>query len=912
MFLYNATGHVDIGSKFNKQGPPAQRLDVDGNTKLKGTLFFDRPVFDEAYADASGNAIVVPDGEAQSLVVRATGGAAFFTLDSSDQHVRVHSPLRFFGGSSSKILLPSDTANALALDTYTGSPLATVQTSEGNEKLQLHMNLAFTSGDSFYGVDHAIEIESQESVALKVGTATDDYLHFDTKSGPSVAVDQDLRVVSGRTVRVEDNQVSQSTSTGAFSTAGGIGVQRNAYIGGVVTVTDETPSFNTATGSIVTSGGLGVAKDTHVGGDLDVAGDAVVSKDLAVMYGLAVTQGATIGNKLEVQDTTKAGLSDGTAAAMVIKGGMTVKENSIFEDTLSVESDLAASFYSLASVTLKGGLGVEKNIITGGDVEVQSSTASSGSSSGALKVTGGLGVGANGNFAGKVVVEDTTQATSLTDASLATKGGIYVQKDAIVAGDVEVSGAASFSSAVSALYGLTVQQGATISGSSSFTDTTETSSSTTGALTVSGGLGVAKKVNVGDKFAVADNTVATSATSASATFAGGVGVSENIITGGAVDVQSTTQSTGSSTGALKVSGGLGVGSDWYFGGKLVVEDATDSTSSTSGALVVTGGLGVSKEVHFGDKLSLSDSTTATSTTSASATFAGGVGVSENIITGGAVEVQSTAQSTSSSSGALKVSGGLGVGANGNFAGKIFVEDDTQATSATSASLVTDGGIYAAKDVIVNGGLVTSEVSSPATTALDISSNGALNMSSSSGSDINIESGGDMTLRADKLTVETETPSSTSTPHLSLLDGYMNILKKQVSVTSSYVTIATVELSYLKSCHVKVVLEGNWANNPALGTFEFLVMHNGGSDPEPGATNTSDSSQTLTGLVVEQQFVVDTSGANYYTGVVTAENSGTSAKDFYVKFKAEGSSVGSSSSFTTNAVVTVSGSHSSVA
>ena len=77
------------------------------------------------------------------------------------------------------------------------------------------------------------------------------------------------------------------------------------------------------------------------------------------------------------------------------------------------------------------------------------------------------------------------------------------------------------------------------------------------------------------------------------------------------------------------------------------------------------------------------------------------------------------------------------------------------------------------------------------------------------------------------------------------------------MTSTFVTFATVELSYLKSCHVKVVLEGNWANNPALGTFEFLVMHNGGSDPEPGATNTSDSSQTLTGLVVEEQFVVDT-------------------------------------------------------
>ena len=148
MFLHNQSGNVGIGSKFGKDLPPAERLDVDGNANLKGTLFFE-------HRDR-GNAIVVPDGEAQSLVVRASGGATFFTLDSYEQHVNVHSPLRFFGGSSSKILLPSDTANALAIDTYSGSPLATVQTSDGNEKLQLHMNLAFTSGSSFYGVDHAI------------------------------------------------------------------------------------------------------------------------------------------------------------------------------------------------------------------------------------------------------------------------------------------------------------------------------------------------------------------------------------------------------------------------------------------------------------------------------------------------------------------------------------------------------------------------------------------------------------------------------------------------------------------------------------------------------------------------------------------------------------------------------------
>ena len=79
-----------------------------------------------------------------------------------------------------------------------------------------------------------------------------------------------------------------------------------AHIGGVARVYDGAQSYSVSTGSVVASGGLGVAKDTHLGGALDVAGDAVVSKDLAVMYGLAVTQGATIGNKLEVQDTTKA------------------------------------------------------------------------------------------------------------------------------------------------------------------------------------------------------------------------------------------------------------------------------------------------------------------------------------------------------------------------------------------------------------------------------------------------------------------------------------------------------------------------------------------------------------------------------------------------------------------------------
>jgi hypothetical protein len=116
--------------------------------------------------------------------------------------------------------------------------------------------------------------------------------------------------------------------------------------------------------------------------------------------------------------------------------------------------------------------------------------------------------------------------------------------------------------------------------------TTDSTSTTTGAVIVSGGLGVAKALYA-------------------------VGVTSS----GAIRVTDSTASTSTTTGSLTVVGGLGVGKALYAvgvtsSGAIRVTDSTDSTSTTTGALTVAGGVGIAGSLYVGARATANVITTA--------------------------------------------------------------------------------------------------------------------------------------------------------------------------------------------------------------------------------------------------------------------------------------------------------------
>jgi hypothetical protein len=183
----------------------------------------------------------------------------------------------------------------------------------------------------------------------------------------------------------------------------------------------------------------------------------------------------------------------------------------------------------------------------------------------------------------------------------------------------------------------------------SVTDTTQSTSSSTGALKVTGGTGIDKNLNVGGLMAIAGMTSVTNA----------------------------TQSTNATTGALKVSGGTGIGLQLNVGGMTSLLDMTQSTNATTGALKVTGGTGVGLQLNVGGTASVLDTTQSTNAITGALKVSGGTGIGLQLNVKGMTSFLDTTQSTNTTTGALKVSGGFGISKN------LFIGKDLNVAGLTT-------------------------------------------------------------------------------------------------------------------------------------------------------------------------------------------------------------------------------------
>jgi hypothetical protein len=133
-----------------------------------------------------------------------------------------------------------------------------------------------------------------------------------------------LRGEIGGFVGFSDTANATSKDTGAITTEGGIGVEKDIFVGGKATVASTTDSSNVATGSIITAGGVGIAKNLNVGANLRVLGTTeatnVATGSTVLSGGLGVAKNVHVGGILVAPIVAMVSITDGDSPYAIPAG----------------------------------------------------------------------------------------------------------------------------------------------------------------------------------------------------------------------------------------------------------------------------------------------------------------------------------------------------------------------------------------------------------------------------------------------------------------------------------------------------------------------------------------------------------------------------------------------------------------
>jgi len=271
-------------------------------------------------------------------------------------------------------------------------------------------------------------------------------------------------------VLITGDAAATSTTTGALQVTGGVGVQgalygAEAYFGGVTSVTNSTAVTGKTDGALVVTGGVGISGDIHAthANLEDVEADSVTVTDattststttgaLKVTGGVSTQEKLNVGGVAKIWDSTAVtGKTDG---ALVVVGGV------------GISGDIHATHANLEDV--------EADSVT-----VTDATTSTSTTTGALKVTGGVSTQEKLNVGGVTKIWDSTAVTGKTDGALVVVGGVGISGDIHATHanleDVEAD-------------------------SVNVTDTTESTDTQTGAVTIAGGLSTQTNVHASNVY----------------------------------------------------------------------------------------------------------------------------------------------------------------------------------------------------------------------------------------------------------------------------------------------------------------------------------------------------------------------------------------------------------------------------
>ena len=466
------------------------------------------------------------------------------------------------------------------------------------------------------------------------------------------------------TLSLVSTVTSISTLTGALTVRGGVGIGQNLYVGGGLKLIDTSAnavSSSTITGALVVTGGAGIGGDLWVGGTIhgfaSVAGVITTATNIAggqiyqIPYQTAAGEtGFESGfeyrfdtNTFSATNVTISGTSDSgnsSTGALTVGGGVGIKKRlnvgggTVLEGITTITSTVASVTATSGALQVAGGVGIQGNLYINGLFGVNNTTPSTSTLTGALAVLGGGAFGENLSIGGIIRIFSTASASGTTSGALIVAGGAGIGGDLYVGGVINGSIAGSAGSAqVQRNNSATVHYITFVDSNNSspiaenfyttssfvvtpstgdveLLSTTNSTSTTTGALVVDGGIGVAKDIQLGGVLygvaftathiqggSTAQIVFQTATNRTSFVQAGNVG--EVLVSRGSSSAGPTFQNTltlagittasSTETGALQVRGGVGIGGSIYLSGYLQVgySTATGYSTGTNGEIRAT-------------------------------------------------------------------------------------------------------------------------------------------------------------------------------------------------------------------------------------------------------------------------------------------------------------------------------------
>ena len=424
---------VSVGGNLQSTSTTTGSLQVRGGFAITGNAFIGGTINVPSTSVSNisnmlfANAVVTSGSWAGSAITGFYGGTGYNSYTTGDILV---------GAGNTFIKLNSGLTNYVLTSTGTGS-VPSWQAVPASSATSVAAT-ASTSNASFF----ITTVNTSSGTGLGLSTVT------------SFVVNPSTGLVTLSGLAVTNLANSSSTTTGALTVSGGIGVTGNAFIGGTTNITSSQVSISPASGALVVTGGVGIGGSlfTGSGSSSSISGVILANGNVS----------ATTYNKLTLS-------APASAATLTLANNSTLATSGANSLTLTTTAASNVTFPTAGTLTT-----------TGNDLSVFASTTSAQLATLVSDETG---------TAGKLVFSTSPTFTTsvVTDsASFGVFNTNATTVNAFQAGTAISLGASTGT--------LTLNNAITL-----HNQTTATTSTTTGAIVVSGGVGIGLSVSVGGR-----------------------------------------------------------------------------------------------------------------------------------------------------------------------------------------------------------------------------------------------------------------------------------------------------------------------------------------------------------------------------------------------------------------------------